>query len=404
MPILRRQTSIERIAITLAVLLLGIGVIFPLSAEEPVSKLKIVTDQANVRLKPDIGSIIIYQIPIGTIVDSLGKEGEWFRIQFQSEEGDTVTGYVHESLVFLLESPTRKREPREISPQMPEEKEKKESPREPAPKYAKIKAPRPSPEQSLIFHPEVSISGGGNLLSGGDINSGAQGLADFYGDIFSSQGKVSITPLHLSTIIGVELNFPVSGNLSLGVGADYLSGNKESVVDFQDIPGTFTFITRPKLQALPIRLVVSYRPVPFFYAKAGIEYSFAKCSYFYRFQKENFWQEWQGDASAQGKGIFGGFGFLQHINSRLSVFVEATGRYSKITGFKGTDNYSESTGISSTEEGWLYIYQGKVTEQKSYPLLFVREKTPSESGVFNPQKATVDFSGLTLRGGFKIRF
>lgn len=398
MPILKRT------AITLAVFLLGIGVILPLSAEEPASKLKVVTDQANVRLKPDIGSIIIYQIPIGTVVDSLGKEGEWYRIQFQSEEGDNVTGYVHESLVSLLESPARKREPREVSPQMPEEKKKEESQREPAPKSTQIKAPRPSSEQSLVFHPELSLSGGGNLLSGGDINSGAQGLADFYGDIFSSQGKASITPLHLGTIFGLEMNFPISGSISIGVGADYLSGNKQSVVDFQDNPGAHTFVTRPKLQALPIRLVVSYRPVPFFYAKAGFEYFFAKCSYFYRFQREDFWQEWQGDSRAQGKGICGGFGFLQHINSRLSVFLEATGRYSKISGFKGTDNYSESTGINSSEEGWLYIYQGKVTEQKSYPLLFIRAKTPSESGVFNPQKATVDFSGITFRGGLKIRF
>jgi len=53
--------------------------------EEVLRKLKVVTEQANIRLKPSIGSIIIKQVPEGTILESTGQEGEWFLIQLTPE-------------------------------------------------------------------------------------------------------------------------------------------------------------------------------------------------------------------------------------------------------------------------------------------------------------------------------
>ncbi len=82
--------------------------------EEVLRKLKVVTEQANIRLKPSIGSIIIKQVPEGTILESTAQEGEWYLIQLAPDELEQVTGYVHESMVIIIEGPPKEQEEIEI--------------------------------------------------------------------------------------------------------------------------------------------------------------------------------------------------------------------------------------------------------------------------------------------------
>ncbi len=124
-------------------LLLAASLLFIAAArgEEVLRKLKVVTEQANIRLKPSIGSIIIKQVPEGTILESTGQEGEWFLIQLTPGELERVTGYVHESMVIIIEGPPKEQEEPEIieeleiveeqniikeqeEPEQPEEEEK----------------------------------------------------------------------------------------------------------------------------------------------------------------------------------------------------------------------------------------------------------------------------------------
>ena len=82
--------------------------------EEALRKLKVVTEQANIRLKPSIGSIIIKQVPQGTILESTAQQGDWFLIQLSPDELEQVTGYVHESMVIIIEGPPKEQEEPEI--------------------------------------------------------------------------------------------------------------------------------------------------------------------------------------------------------------------------------------------------------------------------------------------------
>ncbi|MEA3420850.1 MAG: SH3 domain-containing protein, partial [Acidobacteriota bacterium] len=181
-------------------------------------RLKVVTEQANVRLKPDIGSIIIYQLPQGTIVDSSEKEGEWYRVRLVQDEGDTVSGYVHESLVIEIEKLPQEREAGE---KKIERKEVSKVERE------EVEPIQPSPVAPTSLKAPFSrfnlfLSGGGNFISGGDLNKGSQGLADYYSDILGIQGKGDIKPLNLSYMFGAEISFSLSNVFSVGIGADYL--------------------------------------------------------------------------------------------------------------------------------------------------------------------------------------
>jgi len=91
------------------------------SGQESTLKLKVVAEQANIRLEPDIASVIIRQVPQGTILESTGKEGEWHAVKLTSKEGAIVSGYVHESLVVMAEAfPQQKEKPRKIQEAPPD--------------------------------------------------------------------------------------------------------------------------------------------------------------------------------------------------------------------------------------------------------------------------------------------
>lgn len=372
-----------------------LGFIFLISAstqaQKPPLKLKIVTEQANIRLKPDIGSIIIQQVPQGTILESSGKEDEWYRIKIKTAEAEVVSGYVHESLVIVISPAPEKGK---------KEKRKKQE------ETLETQAPPiiPPSYQPPEYAYDLFLSVGGSFISSGDLNKGAQGLANFYSDSLALKGKGNVKPARLSYIYGGELNFPLSSYFSLGLGVDYFLGEKESRVEFEKTSSTDIYITRPKFQALPLRLFISFYPLPYFYFKWGFEYYFAKCSYFYQYQTEESLEEWEGEAKAQDIGFLGGFGFEWKLFSPLSFVIEATGRYAQITGFKGKGKYKDSEGTVYTEEGSLMIYERiRIIGQEGYPHLFIHEKEPS-AYIRDPKEAIIDFSGFSIKAGIKIRF
>lgn len=67
-------------------------------------KLKVIVKAANIRSKPDITSAILKTVPAGTLFESPGKEGRWYTVNLPPDaKGTTVTGYVYDSLVEVVE-------------------------------------------------------------------------------------------------------------------------------------------------------------------------------------------------------------------------------------------------------------------------------------------------------------
>ncbi len=66
-------------------------------------KVRVTVDKANVRLKPDTTSPIISKVPIGTILESLEKAGEWYRVNLPPDERNfIVRGYIHQNAVEVV--------------------------------------------------------------------------------------------------------------------------------------------------------------------------------------------------------------------------------------------------------------------------------------------------------------
>jgi hypothetical protein len=376
-------------------------------AQQPLMKLKVVSEIANIRQNPDIGSAIIHQLPQGAILQATAKQGEWYVIQMKLDEDKILSGFVHESLVIVIEGPVFPvpkektiTEPVEVVKEPAVVEEIEEVPAEDV--QPPVEEPSRSVPQQSRFR--VSLSGGMNSILVGDLNTGAKGLGDYYEALLGESKSGEVAPLHKTTIFEGELNMALSSKLFLNIGAAYLSGKKESRVEYPDGTYVEAYAPRPSVRSIPVRLSISYYPSRAFYIKLGGEYHFAKCAYIYRYEEADFWQEWKGDANTQGLGVFGGLGIEANPTGNVCFFIEALGRYCRITNFEGTDEYSESTGAQSTESGTLYIYQGHITERESYPLLYIRERKPSEAGVSDAKVAVLDLSGFEVRVGIRFKF
>jgi hypothetical protein len=373
--------------------------------QESNLKLKVVAEQANIRLEPDIASIIIRQLSRGAIIESTGKEGEWYAVEFTPKEGTTVSGYVHESLVVVIEPiPVKKETPQKIQE---EEKPKKEMTVEPLDQDKPQLLPPPEVEEKIPqeqtfrrFH--FTLFTGGNYALGGDLNKGSVGLADFYRGILGIPGKGDVKPVHYGFSFGGEFSLSLTSRLSFTIAVESFQGEKESLADFSQVMQTHILKTRPKLRAVPAGISVSYALIPALYIKGGLSYYFAECSYFYQIQEEEQLQEWKGEASARGLGLQGALGFTRSFGPRLGLVVELAGHYAKIDGFQGKDTFRNSSGQTLTEKGTLYLIQAEVSQQESYPLLFIRESKPREAGVIDAREAQIDFSGISLKIGLRI--
>jgi len=59
---------------------------------------------ANIRLKPNTQSAVVIRVPIGAVLDVIKQEGNWYLIKLLPDaKGIVVTGYIHQSIVEVLE-------------------------------------------------------------------------------------------------------------------------------------------------------------------------------------------------------------------------------------------------------------------------------------------------------------
>jgi hypothetical protein len=202
----------------------------------------------------------------------------------------------------------------------------------------------------------------------------------------------------------LSFDYWISPRIGIGCAAEIVYAGDEGLVTFRSGGREAQLEIIPEIDSIPVRIHVVLSPFPAFVAKAGFEYHFARCRYLYRLSDAEAQTEWKGDSKARGFGLFASLSWERPIFGPVSILIEASGRFVRVSGFKGTDVSKRPDGISTTEDGTLYFYTGKIDDGDAFPLMFVRERPPSEAGVYDPREARIDLTGISLRTGLKIRF
>jgi len=371
----------------------------------PTFKIKITAEQANIRDTPDIGSPVVQQLPEGSVLEAEKKQGEWYLVRFTRDDGLVARGYIHESLVREIEAvPTMPVEETRVEPvKKVDEKPEPERPEDrPAP-------PPPAPRRASAEFPAAktfgfSVLAGANFAAVGDLNTGARGLADYYSAVLGIPGTGNVAGLHLTYILGAEISYSLMPGLFATFGMDYFAGRRSSRMEFAAGATPDVLRTRPRVQALPVKLGLAYYPLPYVYLKGGLQYYFVSANYLYRFEKNLYWQEWQGDAKARGIGASVGAGAEYEFYPGLFFVGEAEFRFARFGGFTGKDITINSEGEAYTEQGTLYYFLAEAAGQGAYPLVFIRGDLPTEPGVSGAREARVNLNGMSLKFGIRVRF
>jgi opacity protein-like surface antigen len=87
---------------------MGLLVVFltaPVALFAQQGKVRVIVENASIRAKPDMsGEVIDVAVPMDTILDVQNKVGEWFEIKISSQMGVSITGYIHEMFVEIIDA------------------------------------------------------------------------------------------------------------------------------------------------------------------------------------------------------------------------------------------------------------------------------------------------------------
>jgi hypothetical protein len=98
----------------LASLLMGPGLI-----QAQKQKIKVTTEGASIRVKPDEGSEIIAAAKIGQVFEVEAKSEDWFEIRLKTELGVSVIGYIHSKYVEIEGPAAQEATPKKAEPAEP---------------------------------------------------------------------------------------------------------------------------------------------------------------------------------------------------------------------------------------------------------------------------------------------
>jgi hypothetical protein len=197
---------------------------------------------------------------------------------------------------------------------------------------------------------------------------------------------------------------------SFSLGAEHTSEEETSSFVFNGGASEASYLTRPGFSVTSVSLALFYYPLRTFYVRAGLDYSFARVSYLYRysypdpFEQTEFWQEWTGRASSGGFGYLLGLGLEWPLGRRLAIVAEAALRGSRISDLRGEDLYRDSALFESREKGTLYHIWATAGGNEVFPLVFIRDREPAEAGVVDSRKAELNLSGYSIKLGLLVRF
>jgi len=261
----------------------------------------------------------------------------------------------------------------------------------------------------------LRLQGGWTYILGGDANHGTKAFFDYHSTGWDSQiGRYRA--VHNGYEFGGDIIFELSPRLGIGIGGGYLEISRYSQISFhQAVPslGSTFASARPRLSAIAIRAGV-YLTVPWkkkfnFLVNAGLSYFLRS-----RYSDESEALYFTGDilaiyilttTRAENKkapiGFQGGISLEYEMGRNFIPYLEARVRYAKFRGWNGTSVLESDYEIPLSEQGILY-YEVVPTMTNTPRLLMVQSDPPDGPGG-EPRQAVIDFSGISLQFGIRIR-
>jgi len=352
------------------------------NAEAQEWTLKVSVDGARVHLRPDTSSPTASAAAKGTILKSYAKVGDWYRIIIApGKEGLLVMGYIPSSAVDVVEKS-------QAEPDF----------------WKQISG------EYRGFGISLKLGGGFQLISGGDIKTGAAGSFEQIIDMAADLGAITedITPKQFRSGTGMvgDIIYSLNRRTGFGLRLEYVRASSDSSIrlNYGNHLKSYTTWSTPDVTALVIRPGLYYdHPLN---RRLTLSLNGGPALYLVTFEYSYKLLNPQGEntvflkTTGHGFGLQGGLGLEMRLNRRAAVFVEAQGRLGKISDFQGDETYYRTWNLQAWTEktkGFLYYL-----EEGEHPSLSVLEE--ETAGHLNARRATLNLGGVNFAAGLRVRF
>lgn len=257
---------------------------------------------------------------------------------------------------------------------------------------------------------DLKIAGGLSYLQVGDWNAHHLGWNDSRRKSVEAAGGTVISEnqaLHWGWEMEGEFILHLGSRFAVGFGTGYIHGKvadtAETLVD--DI--TALNIHNFRVSAIPLKAkgyyILPISPKTRIALGGGLGYYFARFTRFYRREPgTSYWIESTMTGNGAGLGVEGGISFEYAIRSNMSIIIEGSGRYAKISGVTGKRDRIDSNNWSDSIEGSYYALERERSPGEWYPVVNIATTAPSGEGTRNVRDAEIDLSGFTIKVGLKI--
>ncbi len=262
----------------------------------------------------------------------------------------------------------------------------------------------------------IKLSGGYGTMTTGDYNTFGAGLDDILSTLegigASTEGGFNKINPGFEYEAEFILNLPAGFGVGIGIGYIQRSKITELSVSIPMIGSTSLSID-PKIKAMPINLSAYYftpgiAPLKFF-VHGGIGYYYGTLTADIREDSTppTFWSEQEVKLKDQGFGLHGGVGLEFKVAAKIAVFIEGRARYCKLKSWNGDATYEDSDGSTDADVGLLWYFEELDQDYGSgewFPAITISTGPPSGPNIRNVREFEVNFSGISLRTGIRIKF
>jgi hypothetical protein len=336
-----------------------------------------------VRLKPIPGSSAIATLAKGTVLNSYGEEGAWFRLVLPPGKDDIVLiGYIAKSDVEILEQKIKKAVDFWLA-----EKEG---------------------FKGVGIH--LMLLAGWALIPDGDIHKGAEGLVNIGADAIAARGVDiigrNVKPLRSGANLGGDIIYDLSPRIGIGIGFGYIHAWQVDTFRYSQFEiYEYTMESVTDLTVTTFRLGATYAvPLGRLFKlrfNAGPAFFRVNFDYVRNAAGRNFQESYNVKVKSTRLGFQGGVTLETRFLERVSLFLKVQGRSVKMTNFKGLDVLGGWEGAwafpTVRNTGDLYFIPG-------HPYSRLAVLPEGSSDALGARKAIFDFTGADLLAGLQIRF
>jgi len=265
-------------------------------------------------------------------------------------------------------------------------------------------------------------SGGIGQVRSADLNAYGEGYESHFDDMAASwlsskQGEFN----NMNTLggeIGIDVLFNLNENFAIGFGLGNFPRKPQSDLSVQE-EGVISFnaILDPRISSSSLTLSLYYF-YPFtsnlrVYINPGVGLYLSKMALNTNSEYDetgvlSYSETVELSTHDLSYGFQGGLGVEMTVGGYMGVFIEASGRYSKLKSYRGRLKYtflsSEGGVVARTTSGDLWYFEKyNSTLGNWYPQIQVSEEAPTGTDIRNARTFTANLSGFSIRIGIRLK-